>query len=146
MSRLLFTPSTDAAGVSVDALRDIMDRLNDWRESYLPRVGVPTNFAAEWDFVSAVSACASDATFHIMWIILFTALDEYGVKEINEAVRSGSVNGGSPSLQGVWNQVEEMKRKVLDEALHGALRIAGLVSSDVLVTFFLLPLFRGARS
>jgi len=53
-----------------------------------------------------------------MWIILFNALDDFGVKEIND--RSMDPNNG---------QIEEVKRKVLDEALHGALRIAGLVCS-----------------
>ena len=51
-----------------------------------------------------------------MWIILFNALDDFGVKEVNE--RSMDPKDG---------RIEEVKRKVLDEALHGALRIAGLV-------------------
>lgn len=63
----------------------------------------------------AVSSCASDATYHVMWIILFNALDDFGVKELNMGVN-------------VHNQAEidVAKRKVADEALHGALRIAGL--------------------
>ena len=50
-----------------------------------------------------------------MWIILFNALDDFGVKELNMGVN-------------VHNQAEidVAKRKVADEALHGALRIAGL--------------------
>lgn len=65
----------------------------------------------------AVSSCASDATYHVMWIILFNALDDYGVRELN----------GSPSPPPNLAQIEAVKRKVVDEALHGALRIAGLV-------------------
>lgn len=65
----------------------------------------------------AVSSCASDATYHVMWIILFNALDDYGIKELNAAVPP-------PNL----SEVETARRKVADEALHGALRIAGLVS------------------
>lgn len=52
-----------------------------------------------------------------MWIILFNALDDYGIKELNAAVPP-------PNL----SEVETARRKVADEALHGALRIAGLVS------------------
>ena len=63
-----------------------------------------------------------------MWIILFNALDDFGVREINEAARIGSPPGHM--LPTNYMQIEEMKRKVLDEALHGALRIAGLVSRD----------------
>ncbi|KAA1469750.1 hypothetical protein DENSPDRAFT_641934 [Dentipellis sp. KUC8613] len=122
MSKVLWIPSTDADGVPMEVLRGIIHQLNEWREQYLPHVGVPTNFAAEWDFVSAVSACASDATFHIMWIILFNALDDFGIRELNEAVHMGSPGAMLPN----FHHIEELKRKVLDEALHGALRIAGL--------------------
>jgi len=51
-----------------------------------------------------------------MWIILFNALDDYGIKELNAAMTP-------PNL----TEVESIRRKVVDEALHGALRIAGLV-------------------
>lgn len=51
-----------------------------------------------------------------MWIILFSALDDFGVREFSK-----------PSVEVTSARIEEIKRKVLDEALHGALRIAGLV-------------------
>lgn len=50
-----------------------------------------------------------------MWIILFNALDDFGVKE----------SGPQASLQD-QAKIDSAKRKVADEALHGALRIAGL--------------------
>jgi hypothetical protein len=127
MSKNLWIPTTDAEGVPVEVLRLIIQQLNDWRSQYLPRVGVPTDFAAEWDFVSAVSACASDATFHIMWIILFNALDDRGIRE---SLCSPGAVGTSTALatsSGLQQEIEELKTKVLDEALHGAMRIAGLV-------------------
>lgn len=65
--------------------------------------------------IQAVSSCASDATYHVMWIILFNALDDYGVKETNGATHE---------------QIDAAKRKIADEALHGALRIAGLVRKN----------------
>lgn len=48
-----------------------------------------------------------------MWIILFNALDDFGVKEV-----------GSPSNH---HEIEAVKRRIAEEALHGALRISGLV-------------------
>ncbi len=59
-----------------------------------------------------------------MWIILFNAVDEFGVREHNEANRSGSPVSMAPKHV----QIENIKRKISDEALHGALRISGLVS------------------
>lgn len=67
---------------------------------------------------------ASDATYHIMWIIIFNALDDFGIKEVNDISRNGSPLTEQTSIP---MHIEEMKKKVLDEALHGALRIAGLV-------------------
>jgi hypothetical protein len=58
-----------------------------------------------------------------MWVLLFNALDDFGIREINEVVRSGSPPDAVPN-----EQYELAKRKVADEALHSALRIAGLVS------------------
>lgn len=60
-----------------------------------------------------------------MWIILFNALDDFGVKEINNR-----------SIEPSNTRIEEVKRKILEEALHGALRIAGLVR-QILVQVYL---------
>jgi hypothetical protein len=62
-----------------------------------------------------------------MWIILFNALDDFGIREINEVVRMGSSANMTPN----YLQIDAVKRKVTDEALHGALRIAGLVSTTL---------------
>jgi len=51
-----------------------------------------------------------------MWIILFNATDDFGVKEIKK-------NPGA--LKDV--PIEEVQQQIMDEALQGALRIAGLV-------------------
>jgi len=62
-----------------------------------------------------------------MWIILFNALDDFGVKE--------SILG-SPNMNHA--QIDGVKRKVADSALHAALRIAGL--AGVLTTNHYLKL------
>lgn len=48
-----------------------------------------------------------------MWIILFNAVDEFGM----------NTSGANVSQA----QIDSAKRKVADEAMYGALRIAGLV-------------------
>ena len=58
-----------------------------------------------------------------MWVILFNALDDFGVREVNDLLRTGSPRNVLPNSA----QIETIKRKVMDEASHGALRIAGLV-------------------
>ncbi|KAF8895414.1 hypothetical protein BD779DRAFT_1499404 [Infundibulicybe gibba] len=122
MSRQLWRPTTESEGLPYEVLCSFITALTDWRDEFLTLVGVPSNFEGEWDFVSAVSSCASDATYHVMWIILFNALDEFGVKEINDVTRMGNPASPIPTVA----QIDTAKRKVVDEALHGALRIAGL--------------------
>jgi len=51
-----------------------------------------------------------------MWIILFSALDDFGIKELNSGITHPHTLA----------EIDAVKRKVADEALHGALRIAGL--------------------
>ncbi|KAH9985531.1 hypothetical protein BJV77DRAFT_1071377 [Russula vinacea] len=109
MSKNLWIPTTDSDGVPVEVLRGII------------------HHSTKWDFVSAVSACASDATFHIMWIILFNALDDRGIREsLGSPHGSGATSTALVAGSGLQQQIEELKTKVLDEALHGAMRIAGL--------------------
>ncbi|KAI0669214.1 hypothetical protein C8Q78DRAFT_1042258 [Trametes maxima] len=122
MSRQLWRPATESDGIPADVLTNFMSMLSDWRDEHLTHVGVPSNFEAEWDFVSAVTACASDATYHIMWIILCNALDDFGIREVNDVARAGTPEAMLPQHA----QIEENKKKVMNEALHGALRIAGL--------------------
>lgn len=57
-----------------------------------------------------------------MWVIVFNAVDDFGIKEHNENLRMNPMQAlpTNPTMEGV-------KQKLLDEALHGALRIAGLV-------------------
>ncbi|KIJ64481.1 hypothetical protein HYDPIDRAFT_132385 [Hydnomerulius pinastri MD-312] len=113
IARLLWRPTTDLEGIPVEAAVQYSAELSKWRDAHLSKVGVPPNLAANWDFVSAVSACASDAQYHVMWIALFNAMDEYGVRD-DSIVPSG------------MNQVETVKRKVFDEALNASLRVSAL--------------------
>lgn len=55
-------------------------------------------------------------------------MEDFGIKEVNEVIRSGG-NLTDPT-QGIHDleEMEALRNKVADEALHSALRIAGLVS------------------
>jgi hypothetical protein len=119
IARQLFNPKSNSEGLSFQAILNFNQKLQAWRDQYLASVGVPSNFQAQWDFVAAVSACSSDATYHIMWIILFNALDSCGVKELNAGV----------ATEPLRMEIEALQQSVMEEALHGALRIAGLVRS-----------------
>jgi hypothetical protein len=96
--------------VPLAALGPLFAQLRAWKAAYLHQVGVPADSTAGWDFLAAISACASDATYHVLWVIVFNALDDFGVREENEAP----------------GPVDKAKQELFDEALHGALRIAGL--------------------
>ncbi|KAK0244380.1 hypothetical protein EDD85DRAFT_807791 [Armillaria nabsnona] len=122
MSRQLWKPATEADGLPFDILYTFFKALTEWRDDYLRAVGVPSNENQTWDFVTAVSSCASDAQYHVMWIILFNALDEVGVKEINEITRLGV----DPKFIPEFAQMDSVMQKIADEALHGACRISAL--------------------
>jgi hypothetical protein len=57
-----------------------------------------------------------------MWVVLFNAIDDYGIREAVDAAREGT----PPEKATNHSQIERLKQKLHDEALHGALRIAGL--------------------
>ncbi|KAI0755432.1 hypothetical protein BC629DRAFT_1174399 [Irpex lacteus] len=123
MSRQLWRPATESDGIPLEVLLNLINILNEWKDEHLQRVGVPSNFAAEWDFVSAVSACASDATYHIMWIVLFNALDDFGIREVNDMVRTGSPGNEHPNFA----QIEAIKKKAGVLTTNGYLRLDSAV-------------------
>ncbi|KAH7921905.1 hypothetical protein BV22DRAFT_1071424 [Leucogyrophana mollusca] len=113
IARQLWRPTTDSDGIPLEAAVSYTTELSRWRDLHLQRVGVPPNLEAQWDFVSAVSACASDAQYHVMWVALFNAMDEFGIRDTSSTPSSIA-------------QVEAVKRKVFDEAVNAALRISAL--------------------
>ena len=58
-----------------------------------------------------------------MWIVLFNALDDFGIKEINDVVRMGA----SQTSAANYGLIDDLKRKLANEALNSALRISALV-------------------
>ncbi|CCA70194.1 hypothetical protein PIIN_04133 [Serendipita indica DSM 11827] len=115
LARNLSRPDVTTSGIPLRVLETAMKSLREWKEKYLNIVGVPNNFQADWDFVAAVSACTCDAQYHVMWVILHSALEEFQVREAKEGQLSYEV-------------MRDLERQVFEEALQGALRIAGLTS------------------
>jgi len=124
MSRRLWIPATEAEGIQFQVFYDLVAGFRQWRDDHLSRIGVPSHLKEEWDFVSAVSACSSDAIYHVLWIVLCQAVDDFGIREINNVVRSGDPNASIPNLR----EMENLRTQVSDEAFHSALRIAGLTN------------------
>lgn len=123
MSRRLWRPSIEADGIVFHSLLQLVRPLHQWRDDFLVHVGVPSNFQADWDFVAAVSACTSDAQYHVMWIILHNAVEEFGIREVNDALNQGQ----NPTEISDFVAMETLKANIANEAVHGAIRIAGLV-------------------
>jgi hypothetical protein len=71
---------------------------------------------------------ASDATYHVMWVIVFDAVDDFGIKEMNDITRNHNPDLGPPQIPA---HIDEVKMRVFDEALRGASRIAGLVRFSI---------------
>jgi hypothetical protein len=71
---------------------------------------------------------SSDLTYHALWVVLAQTVDAYGIYECRQIDR-GDAFGSSAEFEQTRMEVEALKGKVNDEALHGALRISALVSA-----------------
>ncbi|KIO06193.1 hypothetical protein M404DRAFT_139322, partial [Pisolithus tinctorius Marx 270] len=114
IARQLWRPQTDAEGIPLEVVEQDLSDLVTWRDKHLSKVGVPASLVSGWDFLTAVSACAYDAQYHVMWILLFNALDEHDVQE------------HEPVSPGVSSRVESVKQKIYEEALQASLRVSAL--------------------
>lgn len=114
MARQLWQPQTDSYGIPFEAVEQYTSDLVEWRDKHLSRVGVPASLVSGWDFITAVSACASDAQYHVMWIFLFNALEEHGIQE------------HEPVSPGERSRHESVRQKIFEEALQASLRVSAL--------------------
>jgi len=122
ISKLFWKPVIELDGIPLDTLQTVMDLLYDWKTKFLQHVGVSGGLKG--DFIGAISACASDATYHVMWVIVFDAVDDFGIKEVNDITRNHNHDLGQPQIP---PHMDEVKVRVFDEAFRGASRIAGLI-------------------
>ncbi|KAF9267517.1 hypothetical protein L218DRAFT_955389 [Marasmius fiardii PR-910] len=122
MSRALWRPATDSDGIPLETLTAFYKALRDWRSEFLEQVTVHMN-EYSGDFVTTVSRFASDAQYHVMWIILFNAADEFGVKELNDVQRATT----PPTIPTNQAHIQELLRRIILEAVESATRISTLV-------------------
>lgn len=148
----LWRPRAQSEGISAKRLEKLMKLACDWRTKHLAIVGAPSpSWPSHWNFADAVTACSSDFNYHIVWILIWEAIDEYGVYElkqraansltnqypyfgfaINEAASSASMgtrqasNADSIDVELDLAKVEAMVSTVQEEALLASLRAASL--------------------
>lgn len=70
---------------------------------------------------------SSDLLYHALWVVVAQTLDIYGIYESRQIDR-GDAFGSSDEFAQTRMEVDALRGKVNDEALHGALRISALAS------------------
>ncbi|WVQ78529.1 hypothetical protein IAT38_000615 [Cryptococcus sp. DSM 104549] len=121
LAHTLSHPRTPTSGVPLSILRTFIHSASLWRSAYLTKLGVPASWPANWDFLQATSACATDAFHHCLWLVVDRAVGEWGIAEERRG-EGGRVAGG------VGVEVESVKRRIKEESEHAALRITALVA------------------
>jgi hypothetical protein len=73
----------------------------------------------------------ADTNFHLAWTVLQNAIEDFGVRELKMMARGETLNAPGDTTD-LAQEIERAKERVRQEAMHGALRIAALVSGAVL--------------
>lgn len=135
---VLWTPRVMTHGISAPMLEKLTSLAFAWRENHLSLVGAPSPaWPKHWNFADAVTACASDMNYHIVWIMMWEAIEEFGIEELkasNIAVynqiiarnESGSIPKTRECMEFDQRNIRGLKSRIYDEALNGALRSANL--------------------
>jgi hypothetical protein len=156
MAERFWIPATERDGIPYGVVEYTVNMLMRWRDEHLGTVGATNDLQNHADYVAAVGACectfslsrfgldmliveslgASDCSYNVLWIILSQAMEDFGIKEVNEMTRSSAParvlpNGeGSGTPLGIPAHLApmvELERAVANEAFKSATRIAGLV-------------------
>ncbi|KAK8869613.1 hypothetical protein IAR55_000180 [Kwoniella newhampshirensis] len=117
LCKSLWIPQTSETGIPLSTLRDFIHQASQLRGDFVSRLGVPSKWPEEWDFIQAMTACATDSFWHCLWLVVDRAIVEFGVKEEKSGV------GGGWMLE-----VDNVKRRIREESEHAALRITALVA------------------
>lgn len=132
-------PKGPIDGVRIGEVEEIVEQLKQWKIDHLEKVGVPLpHWPPHWDYIAAVSACTSDINYHAAWIVLWRALDELGIygsdrSNATSPIHQDRLKRNEVSDSDRWpadapsaSRVQSLLATVQEEALNGALRIAGL--------------------
>ncbi|KAK6903149.1 hypothetical protein I203_108412 [Kwoniella mangroviensis CBS 8507] len=120
LSKSLWVPSVAAHGIPFKILREFIHSSSIWRDKYLSSIGIPTIWPDNWDFLQAINTCTCDCYYHDLWLIVHKAIQDFGIKE------EKSNNGGSNGIYRDRFEIDNIKRRIKEEAEHAALRIAAL--------------------
>ena len=110
LSAQLFTRKVKQNGIPLPCLVELARALSSWRDNHLFKLGVPSKWPEDWDFLAAITACSTDVYYHCLWLVVMRAIDDFGIIE--------SVN---------MEEGKGMKERYKTESDHGAMRIAALV-------------------
>ncbi|PWN41208.1 hypothetical protein IE81DRAFT_315545, partial [Ceraceosorus guamensis] len=131
----LWTPRVAKEGVSVLRLKGLIGHAERWRSRHLGAVGAPSpSWPAYWSFATAVTAAASDVNYHIVWIFMFQAIEEFGISELRKAEQHQEdgkfkrpllprrKENDTPEIV----EAQALKARIYDEALNAATRTAAV--------------------
>lgn len=115
LSRKLFARQVKHAGIPVSTLNELINLISAWRDVYLSKLGVPSKWPEDWDFLAAITACSTDVYYHCLWLIVMRAIDDFGIISSEDKAE----------------EVKVIKEKYKTESDHGAMRIAALVCPTI---------------
>jgi hypothetical protein len=115
ISAQLFTRQVRQNGITLPCLVEIAHALSSWRDEHLSKLGVPSKWPEDWDFLAAITACSTDVYYHCLWLVVMRAIDDFGI--------IGSGDNGE--------EANAMKERYKTESDHGAMRIAALASPSI---------------
>ncbi|EIW70020.1 hypothetical protein TREMEDRAFT_30253, partial [Tremella mesenterica DSM 1558] len=111
----LWIPRSKEYGITTPVLASFV-RLNlKWRDQYLTKLGVPSKWPDSWDFLAAITACSTDVYYHCLWLVVWRAMEEFGLEETRT---------GRPASEELVN----LQSRIKGESEHGAMRIAALIA------------------
>jgi len=110
LSSQLFTRRVKQHGIPLHCLVELAHDLSNWRDEHLPKLGVPSKWPEDWDFLAAITACSTDVYYHCLWLVVMRAIGDFGILE------SGNMEEG-----------KAIKERYKTESDHGAMRTAALV-------------------
>lgn len=111
---LLFDPSPQPP--RYQAILELMNDYDQWRERNLGVVGIPSPFPVGWTFVAAIGSCTAEILSNIFPAQVYLVLQERGIYE--EKHPSSAVSPQSISV---------LRSRIQEDALSGVLKVSSLI-------------------
>ncbi|KAL7424221.1 hypothetical protein Q5752_001807 [Cryptotrichosporon argae] len=128
--RAVYTPAARAAGIATSAVRDLVHRQSQWRDTFVPPLDAASAACAcPPDLAAALAAAAVDVRFHTTWIAADRVIAQLGMAD-DKAGKAGI-------------EAQQLRQRIGREAEYAAMRVAALVAvlveNDVLRLDFAFP-------